>query len=981
MSSKLESARRRRRSRALCKLLALAANFALGGHLVSAQQDAPKMPMQPVVEDGAEARWLKKKVLESRTLDAMEDLSTWSFAGDGDMALADSPLKEGNHSLRIRSKQNLGLVGGAGEWEDLVASRKFPSENWGRYNRISIWVYPDVIGAPAISASLVLHNEGAHRLPDRYNEGRHESIILKNHEWNHVVWEIAPLDRDKVTQLDFAYSLPKMLPDLGDQTILYIDQLELQIVEPDHVEGWDVTSGKIAFSHAGYTPGSTKTAMASNLDAREFSVAEQGTGKVVLTKAVQQQTTPLGNYSVLDFSEVQAPGEYVLRAGDVTTRPFKIGQDAWRESIWKAINFMYTERCGTEIPGIHGICHLDDYVIHGNKRIIINGGYHDAGDLTATGNTPGMAYALFSFAERLQQQGEDPQLRARLVEEATWGLRWVLKTSFGDGYRAKGQLISYWTNGIIGDADDRSGQAVNEPEWNFRVAALEALAARVLKESNPELAIRSLRTAEQDWTFAVEGLKTAPPLAEVYGAQDELERISFGAIASVDLYRATGEQRYAGEAFRLGDLILASQEQTVQPWKIPLTGYFYTSPKRENLFHRFHIGQEEQPVVALAHLCETFPSHENWMKWYAAIVLHSKYYQQAAAKIDQPYDVLPAGIYKESEARLLPQSKDWTPLRAADRDSYLEQVHRGVALGGEYYLRRFPVWFDFRGNSSVLLSQTKALSAAGQLRGDLEAEDLAQRQAQWLLGRNPFSASVMYGEGYDWTPLYSVRSGQLVGALPVGIETKEYNDAQYWPAQICWTYKEVWTQPVGEWIWIMQDLHGAPVVDGTADVSSPQPVEFRDEKTGRVTQVAADPNSGTFRTQLPEGSYSVRQGAAHTTLTALSGGVYHVDLRASRAMDFKVSVETARDNKLTLHIHAEGAGAHTFEVKTYNLGSTDAGTLTVELRPGHDAELVSHATIVSPGTPWVIIVIPDGSFNAHREVTGISGTPTENGTD
>jgi hypothetical protein len=100
----------------------------------------------------------------------MEDASTWSFAGDGEMTLADSPVKNGAHSLRIRSIQNLGLVGGAGEWEDLVASRKFPSENWSRYNRISIWVYPDVIGAPAISASLTLHNEGAHRLPDRYNE-------------------------------------------------------------------------------------------------------------------------------------------------------------------------------------------------------------------------------------------------------------------------------------------------------------------------------------------------------------------------------------------------------------------------------------------------------------------------------------------------------------------------------------------------------------------------------------------------------------------------------------------------------------------------------------------------------------------------------------------------------------------------------------------------------------------------------------------
>ncbi|HLZ91174.1 MAG TPA: glycoside hydrolase family 9 protein [Candidatus Acidoferrum sp.] len=974
MNSKFDSAKKGRWREILYESLALAICCGIGGHYVAAQQEAPKMPMRPIFENGAEARWLNKKVLDSRELDSMEDLSTWSFSGDGEMALAEAPVKNGAHSLRIRSKQNLGLVGNAGEWEDLVATRKFPSEDWSRYNRISIWVYPDVIGAPAISGSLILHNEGAHRLPDRYNEGRHESIILKNHEWNQVVWEIAPLDRDKITQLDFAYSLPKMLPDLGDQTILYVDQLELQAVEADHVEGWDVAPGKIAFSHAGYTAGSTKTAIASNLDAHEFSVVEQGSGKIALTKAIQQQATPLGNYAVLDFSEIQTPGEYVLRAGGTTTRPFAIGPDAWRESIWKAINFMYSERCGMEIPGIHGICHLDDYSIHGNKRIIVNGGYHDAGDLSATGNTPGMAYALFSFAERLQQQGEDPQLRARLIEEATWGLHWVLKTSFGDGYRTTGQLISYWTNGIMGDADDRSGEAVNDPEWNFRVAAVEALAARLLKESNPGLALRSLRTAEQDWNYAVEGLKTAAPLPEVYGAKDELERLSFGAIASVDLFRATGEQRYADEAFKLGELLLASQERTMQPWRIPLTGFFYTSPKRENLFHRFHLGQEEQPVIALAHLCEAFPHHQDWIKWYAAIVLHSKYYQQVAAKIDQPYAMLPAGIYKENEARLLPQSKDWTPLRAADRDAYLEEVHRGVPLGGEYYFRRFPVWFDFRGNSSVLLSQAKALSAAGQLRGDLEAEDLAQQQAEWVLGRNPFSASLMYGEGYDWTPLYSVRSGQMVGAIPVGIETKEYNDTPYWPTQICWTYKEVWTQPVGEWIWLMQDLHGAPVVEGDADASSREPIEFRDLRTGRMTEVAVDA-SGKFRAQLPQGRYSVRRGTAHTTLTALSGGVYDLELRANRAFDFNVSVQTTRADQVTVSLHAEGAGVHTLELKTYNLEAQEPGTQRIELRPGHDADVIIHAHVLASRTPWVIVVIPDGTLSAHREVTGISSIP------
>ncbi|MGH9641769.1 MAG: hypothetical protein ACRD3Q_05040, partial [Terriglobales bacterium] len=308
---------------------------------------------------------------------------------------------------------------------------------------------------------------------------------------------------------------------------------------------------------------------------------------------------------------------------------------------------------------------------------------------------------------------------------------------------------------------------------------------------------------------------------------------------------------------------------------------------------------------------------------------------------------------------------------AADRDSYREQVHRGVPLGGEYYLRRFPVWFDFRGNSSVLLSQTKALSAAGQLRGDLGAEDLAQQQAEWLLGRNPFSTSIMYGEGYDWTPLYSVRSGQMVGAIPVGIETKEYDDAPYWPTQICWTYKEVWTQPVGEWIWLMQDLHGSAVAEGDADASSREPIEFRDQSTGFVTEVAADAASGKFRVELPQGRYSVSQGAVHTSLTALSGGIYHVELRPGKAFDFDVSTETTHDNEVTLQIHAEGAGVHTLEVKIYNLESRESAKQTINLSPGHDAEVVSHAHILQSGTPWVIVVIPDGLLNEHREVTGV----------
>jgi hypothetical protein len=168
----------------------------------------------------------------------------------------------------------------------------------------------------------------------------------------------------------------------------------------------------------------------------------------------------------------------------------------------------------------------------------------------------------------------------------------------------------------------------------------------------------------------------------------------------------------------------------------------------------------------------------------------------------------------------------------------------------------------------------------------------------------------------------------------------------------------------------MQDLHGAPVVEGDADVKSQAPVEFRDEKTGRVTRVTANAADGKFRAQVPQGKYAVTQGGIHTTLTALSGGVYHVDLQREQAFDFQVSAETSPSNEVKLRIHAEGSGVHTLEIRTSNLEFKDPAIQKIELRSGNDVELTRSGKVTAPETPWVIVVIPDGALNEHREVTG-----------
>jgi hypothetical protein len=266
--------------------------------------------------------------------------------------------------------------------------------------------------------------------------------------------------------------------------------------------------------------------------------------------------------------------------------------------------------------------------------------------------------------------------------------------------------------------------------------------------------------------------------------------------------------------------------------------------------------------------------------------------------VDAPYNVLPAGIYRIREAEILPETPAWRPLETASRAMFAAEVKQGLPLGGDAWLRRYPVWFQFRGNSSVLLSEAKALSVAAQLRGDIGDEDLAQQQAQWLTGRNPFSASIIYGEGYDWTPLYSVRSGQMVGAIPVGIETRGIADVPYWPNQICWTYKEVWTQPAGEWIWLMRDLSGPAVVNGVVDSGETGTVALLNEET-HASLAASVAANGTFRAVVPQGRYLIRDGHANTSLTALAGGTYSVDLRREHAVSFRRPSHPAQNRDLS----------------------------------------------------------------------------------
>jgi hypothetical protein len=75
-------------------------------------------------------------------------------------------------------------------------------------------------------------------------------------------------------------------------------------------------------------------------------------------------------------------------------------------------------------------------------------------------------------------------------------------------------------------------------------------------------------------------------------------------------------------------------------------------------------------------------------------------------------------------------------------------------------------------------------------------------------------------------------------------------------------------------------------------------------------------------------------------------------------------------DEIVLRVSAEGAGRHRFTMRSDNLTLKESSNQEIDLTSGSVREIVWHAHVVSPKTPWVAVVIPDDLLSKRREVTG-----------
>ena len=675
-----------------------------------------------------------------------------------------------------------------------LVSLPLNGQNLEFYNRLSFDIRTD-LDAGVANINVVLANKPSGQL------GAH-LVNIQSQQWEHVVYQIDELPRNHVQALRLYVDLKGRNISKRDTVRYFIRNMHLEKVEqPEVYQGWQTAPCQMAYSMSGYLTEGAKTAIVSSPVSRRFCLIDELTRKMVYEGSTSSMSTTLNApLQVIDFSDFKKEGTYHLECDTLSTAPFLISNAAMSGAEWKILNFIYGQRCGWEVDGIHGRCHTDVFCDYGDKHYTYGGGWHDAGDLSQqTLQTGDVTFALLEAYRKRKDMA--PQLARQMLNEARHGLDQMLRCRLGNGWHASSIGLLHWTDGVVGTEDDiHSVRKQNLAFDNFLYAAYEAYAARLLDDATLR------KAAIEDFSYACDkferdGIDSFKITMEhSYNTSDATFMAAASWSASM-LYELTGNSHFAEKAAQWIAYTLNCQEQAGD-----FAGFFYRDASRRSIVHYIHQSREQLPVQALVALCESQPHHPDFERWNNAIRLYGNYLK-SIAYYTQPYGMIPSGVYKTDEYL----DEDgfnrlhlWAPANA--HDLYAQQLKEGVKVDDRHYIRRFPIWFSiFNGNEAIILASGKAAAICGNYLHDEQLLDIGREQLYWTVGKNPFCQSLIYGEGHRFASMDNFSSGEIMGEIPVGIRSYGNADVPYWPMTNNACYKEVWMTSAGKWLSLLAE--------------------------------------------------------------------------------------------------------------------------------------------------------------------------------
>jgi hypothetical protein len=466
-----------------------------------------------------------------------------------------------------------------------------------------------------------------------------------------------------------------------------------------------------------------------------------------------------GSYYFAGTVNDVASGSYVLEVGvgdsQATAQPVQVGPRLhMRETGELAYRFYSIQRCGCEVPGWHGPCHMDDAKLPDGRHVDATGGYHNAGDMHKHmgDNTPVSVYGMVcayesdpAFFDTLDRDGNH---RADILDEAVWGADWMLKmvdSATGRIWMNVTNDIDYYgipehdTDGIPGNRDDRVINT-NDPGdlGAYTIAAWAVLGRRL---NMPVY----LDAARKLWAVYEDRILAAYEPRQVF--------------AAIELYRSTGEAKYLSMAERIAGKLLELQNAVGDGARLsaPGDGARLSAP---GWFARAPGGPPEMKIVDEG----VIP---------AAL---------ARFALEKPASPLKSRIRESLRAYFA-----WT-FRLADNPFGLLRNYTGVE---PFYFKARDDWFG--GSSSEYLSVAWAANLSAAVFKDdpamaVRLQSCAANQVHWILGMNPMDLCMFEGKGTSehiyYHHLYAEipghERGAVPGAIPNGIIRPPDNSDRPW---------------------------------------------------------------------------------------------------------------------------------------------------------------------------------------------------------
>jgi endoglucanase len=208
----------------------------------------------------------------------------------------------------------------------------------------------------------------------------------------------------------------------------------------------DAPTSWIRINWLGYKPGSLKIAVFCSKGKEEFTEFEllDSAGNTVWKGSAGKSFGAYGPFQQtyrLNFSSYKKSGRYTVKAGGAVSPEFSIQPDSYKGSADFCLRYMRQQRSGFN-PYLKDSCHTrDGYTMYGpmpdSTYINVSGGWHDASDyLQYAATTANATYYLLAAFNDFPKKFRDSCLanglagrngRADVLDEAKWGLDWLLK--------------------------------------------------------------------------------------------------------------------------------------------------------------------------------------------------------------------------------------------------------------------------------------------------------------------------------------------------------------------------------------------------------------------------------------------------------------------------------------------------------------------------------------------------------------------------